>query len=99
SLCAEWNSERASARVVDKAEKTYSHVHVTGSKAHVNIDVSENHYKIMLDVSHRLLLRLGNEKVIFELLTNIMQFLGRYFTELYQHTIGIRELNIGGSSL
>jgi hypothetical protein len=87
SVCAEWNSERASAKVVANAEKRYSARHVAGAKAHVGIDEDEDHYKVMLDVSHALLKRNGSDQVFLDLLTKIMSFFGQYFGELYAATI------------
>jgi hypothetical protein len=84
SICAEWNCERVSATVVTKAEKQFSPGHVRGSKAHIGIDSKEDHYKIMLDVAHRLLLRNGSEKILIELLVKIMGFFGSYFSELHE---------------
>jgi pyrroloquinoline quinone (PQQ) biosynthesis protein C len=88
SVCVEWNSERASAKVVEKAEKKYSKKHVAGSKAHIGIDEHENHYQVMLDVAYSLLQKQGDDaELLIELMKDIMGFLGSYFRELYEETI------------
>jgi hypothetical protein len=87
SVCVEWNSERVSAKVVERVEKRFSPSHVSGSNAHVAIDENEDHYSTMLDVVYRLLVKQGSEQVLFDLLRDISNFLGDYFHELYKETI------------
>ncbi|NEO96077.1 MAG: hypothetical protein F6K56_40395 [Moorea sp. SIO3G5] len=87
SIFTEWNSERASAKVVEKAEKKYSKSFVSGSKAHVVTDETQDHYKIMLDIAHTLLAKKGDEKILIMLLKDISVFMGDYFDELYEQTV------------
>jgi len=92
SIFFEWNSERVSAKVVEKAEKKYSKSFVSGSKAHFGIDESQDHYGMMLDIAHRLLAKKGDEKIILTLLKEISAFIGDYFDELYEQTVAQRQL-------
>ncbi|HKV07937.1 MAG TPA: hypothetical protein VJ725_07370 [Thermoanaerobaculia bacterium] len=92
SVCVEWNSERASAKVVNRAEKKYSRSHVAGSKAHVGIDETEDHYQVMLDVAYSLVRKHGDVDVLIRLLKDIMAFLGDYFRDLAEATSRPREL-------
>jgi hypothetical protein len=91
SVFVEWNSERGSQRVVEKAERQFSSRHVAGSRQHVGIDDEEDHYQVMVDVAYRLVSRLGDEQVLVRLLRDIAGFFGEYFLELYEATVGARE--------
>lgn len=91
SLAVEWSSERYSPKTVSKAEKAFTAEHVRGSKNHVGIDEDEDHYKMMLDVTSRLLEGAGGLPVLERLIRDIMAYFRQYFTELYEVTIGQRE--------
>lgn len=91
SVFVEWNSERGSLRVVEKAERQFSPRHVAGSRQHVGIDDEEDHYQVMVDVAYRLVSRLGDEQVLVRLLRDIAGFFGDYFRELYEVTVALRE--------
>lgn len=92
SLFVEWNSERYSPRVVEKAEKKYSASYVSGSKAHLAIDKNEGHYETMLDITHSLLIKYGDENVLIDLIKHISGFFRDYFCELYEESVERREL-------
>jgi hypothetical protein len=94
ALFTEWNSERYSAQVVEKAEAKYSASHVSGSKAHFRIDEDEDHYGMMLNIAHHLLAKHGNEKVLIDLITDISAFFCAYFRELYEKTVAQRDLKL-----
>lgn len=87
SICTEWNADRAAMAVVTKAERRFSAVHVSGAKAHLGIDISDDHYGMMLNVAHRLLNRHGNEETLVTLLLQIMSYYQRYFEELHDATV------------
>jgi hypothetical protein len=92
SIFFEWNSERASAKVVEKAEKKYSPSFVSGSKAHLGIDETQDHYGMMLDITYRLLTKYGDEKILMELIKEISILISDYFRELYEKTVAQRQL-------
>jgi hypothetical protein len=92
SIFVEWNSQRCSAKVVERAEEKYSRHHVVGSKTHVGIDDDQDHYKMMLDISYRLLLKKADESILFNLLKSISALFASYFRELYEKTVLQREL-------
>jgi hypothetical protein len=98
SVCVEWNSERASATVVKKAEKKYSKKHVAGSKAHIGIDENENHYQVMLNVAYSLIQKHGDAEVLIQLMKDVMAFLGSYFRELYEATVGSRPAAVASTA-
>jgi hypothetical protein len=83
----EWNSERYSQAVVDKAENVYSSAHVLGSKAHCGIDESEDHYGMLIDVAYRLVARRNAEAEFFALISRIAELLRAYFRELFDETV------------
>lgn len=82
SVWVEWNSDRTASRVVDKVSARYGPEFTKGARAHVGIDVNEDHYQIMLDVSDRLTARTGNRLVLFEILRDLTDFVAQYFQEL-----------------
>ena len=82
SVWVEWNSERASARVVRRAESLFSTDHVRGAKSHLGIDTHEDHLSLMLDLAFRLIRRSGDELGFFRILRQLTEYVGRYFGEL-----------------
>jgi hypothetical protein len=92
SIFFEWNSEQASAKVVEKAEKKYSPSFVSGSKAHLGIDQTQDHYGMMLDIAHKLLAKYGDEKILIDLLKEISVLISDYFRELYEKTVVQRQI-------
>lgn len=83
SVWVEWNSDKASAFVVERAIRHYSADHVRGSKAHVSIDINEDHYQIMLDVVYRLIERNGGDGTnFFAMLQQLTEFVVDYFEQL-----------------
>ena len=83
SVWVEWNSDKTSALVVERARKKYSSGHVKGSHAHVGIDINEDHYSIMLDVVYRLIMRNGGDATnFFAMLRQLTDFVAQYFEEL-----------------
>ena len=89
SVFVEWNSERSSARVVEKARSQFSEHHVRGALAHAGIDGEHAHYRVMLDIVERLLPRYDDE-VLFLLLRDVAAWFSAYFRELYEVTVGQR---------
>jgi hypothetical protein len=88
SLLVEWSSERYSEKTVVKATRAFSVDHVKGSHSHLGIDETEDHYSMMLEVASRVLDRAGGLPVLERLVRDISAFLRRYFTELYEATVG-----------
>jgi len=84
SICAEWNSERVSELVVERAERAFSEQHVVGSRVHTKIDEREDHYAMMLDVAHRLMPVGSDGDVLVQLLQNVLALIGDYLNELYE---------------
>lgn len=83
SVWVEWNSDKTSHIVVERAKSKYSANHVKGANAHVSIDVNEDHYQIMLDVMHRLIMRNGGDVTdFFTMLRRLTDFVADYFEEL-----------------
>lgn len=89
SVFVEWNSERSSARVVEKAGSQFSERHVAGARAHVGIDSDHGHYPLMLDIVERLLPR-HDDDAPFVLLEDVASWFSAYFRELYEVTVGRR---------
>jgi hypothetical protein len=87
SVFVEWNSERYSVKVVEKATETYSDKHTRGAKAHVGIDDHLDHYGLMLDIAHRLIARHGDERILVDLILMISKHLRDYFSELFNACI------------
>lgn len=91
SIFVEWNSERYSGAVVEKAAEQFSTGHVEGSGSHYGIDQTEDHYEEMLDVAHRLVTRLGDEAVLHGLIRDLSGLFRDYFRELSEATLGRRQ--------
>ena len=87
SLFVEWNSERASAHVVARAEKSFSRLHVAGSKAHQKIDEDAQHYADILRLADRLLKQGSSADTLSIYLKDVALFFANYFMQLYQSTI------------
>jgi hypothetical protein len=90
SIFVEWNSERYSGAVVEKAAEQFSPDHVEGSGSHYGIDQAEDHYRDMIDIAHRLVSRLGDETVLHDLIRDISGLFRDYFRELSEATLGAR---------
>lgn len=88
SVWVEWNSERSSATVVERAGRKYSASHVRGARAHVGFDQKMDHYEIMVNVVHRLLRRHANDEALFGQLRLISDHIADYFLELEASTNG-----------
>lgn len=100
SVWVEWNSDKTSALVVERARNKYSASHVKGSHAHVGIDVNEDHYSIMLDVVYRLIMRNGGDATaFFGMLRHLTDFVAHYFEELENDHATIRSSAHESSSL
>lgn len=95
SIWVEWNSERASRMVVDRAEKKFSSMHIKGSRAHTRFDEESHHYQLMLDVAHRLMLRREDQDVIFAMLHSISDYIAMYFKELDDAAGSLRPVRDG----
>ncbi|BAG05792.1 hypothetical protein [Microcystis aeruginosa] len=87
SLFVEWNSDQSSGYVIDKVAEKFSKSFVIGAKAHVKIDENEDHYEMMLDVAHRLIVKYADEEILIDILRKIAEFIAAYFYELYQETV------------
>lgn len=90
SLFVEWNSERVSERVVARAQRRFSAKHVSGSRGHVDIDKNSRHYSMILDIAHRLVGRIGDERELLTTLEDLARLFDAYFRELYDVTVGRR---------
>ncbi|WP_050810756.1 hypothetical protein [Burkholderia ambifaria] len=90
SLFVEWNSDRVSARVVNRAEHHYSAKHVLGARSHVHFDKNASHYAMILDIMNKLVGRLKDENALFDTLKELATLFCAYFQELHDVTIGQR---------
>lgn len=86
SLFVEWNSERFSARAVEKAEAAFSERHVAGSKSHVGVDLEESHLPMMLGIAGRLVERIGSRDPLEALLRRTAAHFRAYFEALHRAT-------------
>jgi hypothetical protein len=82
SVWVEWNSDRSSAIVADRAAARYGRRYVKGTFAHIGIDDTQDHLQTMLSVAVRLIGRGGEETEFFEMLRRITDFAAGYFREL-----------------
>lgn len=87
SLFVEWNSERASAHVVARAQKSFSQLHVAGAKAHQKIDEDARHYADILRLADRLVKQRSSADALSIHLKDIALFFATYFMQLYQSAI------------
>ncbi len=87
SLFVEWNSDRYSPSVVEKAEEKFSSKHVKGSKAHVQFDVNEDHLEMIFEISYSLLRSNDHLEEFTKILKSISKYFREYFQELYDQTI------------
>jgi hypothetical protein len=83
SVFVEWNSARYSRKAVAKAQVHFSPDSVKGSSAHVSIDDDLDHYGIMVNIAHRLLLFHRDEAVLLSLIRRIASHFRDYFSELH----------------
>lgn len=83
SIVVEWNSARFSKPAVERAEREYGKNKVKGSKAHLAIDIDEDHYNMMVKIVHRLLQTSCNIPTLIRLITSICQLFRNYFEELH----------------
>jgi len=82
SVFVEWNSARYSAPAVARAEEAFGPDFVTGSKAHLTIDVDDGHYGMMVWIAHRLTRQPGAEERFAFLLRSFGELFRAYFREL-----------------
>lgn len=91
SLFVEWNSERYSGVAIDKARRTFGNHHVMRSAEHYEIDETQNHYGMVVDVAQAVMAARGYAPaVLIGLIDDIAALLRRYFVELHDATIGAR---------
>jgi hypothetical protein len=83
SVFVEWNAERFSRVVVDRAAAAFSADHVKGARAHVGIDDKDGHVETMIQVAYRIVAKRGTSDLMFVLLREISALLRAYFTELH----------------
>jgi hypothetical protein len=86
SVLVEWNSEKFSAPVVDRAAAAFSEDHVAGSRTHLGIDVAESHYPMMVEIAFRLLQGRNSLATLERLIRDIAAHLRSYFVQLYEET-------------
>lgn len=86
SLFVEWNSERGSAAVVDRAEAHYGPLAVVGARRHLGIDTDADHYELILGIAAALLAR-REFGVLEMLLHRVGAHLRAYFSELHTATV------------
>jgi hypothetical protein len=87
SVFVEWNSARYSEPAVLKAAATFSSEHIAGSHSHLAIDQDEDHYDVMVDITHRLLRGGEPGEILFPLIRDIAALFRRYFEELHRDTL------------
>jgi hypothetical protein len=92
SVWVEWNSDKASALVVKRAQKAFSQNHIKGSYAHTRIDINEDHYAIMLKIIEKLILRGVDEKIFYHILSTLTDFFIGYFQEIADETLLFADL-------
>jgi hypothetical protein len=86
SVFVEWNSARYSARAVERAAASFGEDTVRGARAHLLIDVDEDHYTMMVRIAHRLLQRHGSSDLLVEFVRDIAAHFRSYFVELHYAT-------------
>lgn len=84
SIWVEWNSDKISNAVVMRAQNRYSGSFIKGARAHVQIDINEDHYQVMLRVVNKLL-QSRKPDIIFVLLHNFTNLFANYFAELQEY--------------
>jgi hypothetical protein len=84
SVFVEWNSERASAAAVERTAAELGASYVTGSRAHLGIDVREDHLAVMLEVTAAVMRGRYDGSVLGALLRELGALFRGYFTELHQ---------------
>jgi hypothetical protein len=87
SLFVEWNSERYSARVTEKAERQFGADRERGSRSHLGIDEAEGHYVTMVRIAAALL-RTTPFSQLERLTRDIAGHFRGYFGELHAATLG-----------
>ena len=87
SVFVEWNSERFSRVVVEKAEAQFSKGHAKGSRAHLGIDEHEDHYATMVKIVAELIETPDDEEAVLNTIRNIAHLFREYFRELHEATV------------
>lgn len=87
SIYVEWNSARFSRPAVQRAEQALGAEFVKGARAHLGIDVKEDHFQEMVDIAYLLAGHADGLRVLRGLLSDIAGLLRESFIELHR-TVG-----------
>jgi Iron-containing redox enzyme len=88
SWFVEWYSERFNGSITRKAASEFGADKLKGSTAHLKIDAQEEHDDLMLRAVAQLIRTEDDLTRATTLLFRLVNFLRRYFQELYDTTIG-----------
>lgn len=89
ALFVEWNSERYSPAVVEKATRTFGGTHTIGSRSHIGIDEAEDHFGVIMLLAYRLSEITCGEEGFRRLVRLFAADLRDYFTELHGATAAL----------
>jgi hypothetical protein len=92
SVFVEWNSARYSCLAVERAGAVFGQDFIRGSKAHLAIDIKENHYTEVMEIAHQLVSRSGSSDLLTEQIRDIAAYMRAYFVELHELTKNCRKL-------
>jgi hypothetical protein len=84
----EWYSDRYNPKITDHAAVTFGADFVKGSHAHIAYDESHDHDELMWSTVERAVNGWGTWSDAERHLTNFIDLVGLYFTELHDSTVG-----------
>ncbi|WP_447008245.1 hypothetical protein ACRAKI_17925 [Saccharothrix isguenensis] len=86
----EWYSDQYNPVITKFAAETFGEDKVKGSSAHIAYDESHDHDDLMWSTVERAVKGWGDFDAATRLLTNYVDLIGLYFTQLYNETVGAK---------
>jgi hypothetical protein len=84
----EWYSDRYNPAITKHAAEVYGDEMIRGSQAHIDYDESHDHDDLMWSTVERAINGWGDAETAKRYLTNFIDLIALYFTELYEETVG-----------
>jgi len=88
----EWYSDRYNQNITNKATAEYGKEFTRGKQAHLDFDESHDHDELMFRTVSRAVANFGSAERAYSDLTTFINLIGDYFAELYETTVGSRDL-------
>lgn len=88
----EWYSDRYNQIITTKAAQEFGVEYTQGTQTHLDFDESHDHDELMFRTVSQAVENFGSAEEAYQDLATYIDLIGDYFNELYEATVGAREL-------